>query len=153
MTPAYAPVLFGLGNLLILPCWLLLIAAPRSRAARYLFDRDGLAPMHVLAAMYAAVVLPALAADPAAFAALARPELPGVQALLGAPAGAAAGWLHFLCFDLLVGVQVRARALERGQSFAWVGPLLALVLMLGPLGWLTYETISAITRPRVAPAR
>jgi hypothetical protein len=76
------------------------------------------------------------------------PTLPGVQALLGSPGGASAGWIHYLCFDLFIGALVWRTALRRGQSFAWVSPLLILVLMVGPLGWLSYEAVSWITASR-----
>jgi hypothetical protein len=68
--------------------------------------------------------------------------------LLGSPGGAAAGWIHYLCFDLLVGILIWRSALRREQSFRWVSPVLLLVLMVGPLGWLAYETMSWITGDR-----
>jgi hypothetical protein len=135
--------LFSVANMLVLPFWILLIFLPRARLSGWVLDKR--APVALLALFYAAVVVPVVFRDPSVLAALARPTLEGVQALLSSPFGAAAGWIHFLCFDLFVGLRIREQALKRGQSFLWVSPLLGLVLMLGPLGWLGYSAVSLLT--------
>lgn len=104
--------------------------------------------MHLLALIYALTVVPALVSHPESLAALAQPTLEGVKGLFGSDAGAAAGWIHYMCFDLFVGLAVWKSARERGQGFFWVSPVLGLVLMFGPLGWLAYESISGIVRWR-----
>ncbi len=139
-----AEFLFTIGNALILPCWALIIFFPRSRVTDRVFRRSGFSPLHLLALIYVLAVVPALLASPEALVALARPTLEGVMALLGTESGAAAGWIHYLCFDLFVGVTVWKTAAERAHSFLWVSPILAMVLMLGPLGWLCYEVTSKV---------
>ena len=113
-----------------------------------MFDHPRLGPPHLFALFYVLAVVPAVLADPTALAVLMQPTLAGVQGLLGSPGGASAGWIHYLCFDLFVGVAVWKSARERKHSFSWVSPVLGLVLMFGPLGWLTYEGISGIIRWR-----
>jgi len=140
--------LFEWANLLVIPCWALLVFLPRATVTRRLFGHPRWAPPHLFALFYGLAVVPAVLADPAALSVLLRPTLPGVQALLGSPGGASAGWIHYLCFDLFIGALVWRTALRRGQSFAWVSPLLILVLMVGPLGWLSYEVVSWITASR-----
>lgn len=140
MSPA--EVWFTIGNALILPFWGLLFFFPRSKATEWVFERSRVSPLHLLALIYAIAVVPALVSNPEGLAALARPTLEGVKGLLGSDAGASAGWIHYLCFDLFVGVAVWKSARERKHSFSWVSPVLGLVLMFGPLGWLTYEGIS-----------
>jgi len=140
--------IFETANLLVLPCWALLILFPRASWTRRVFGHPRLGPPHLFAVCYVVVAIPAVLADPGALAVLTRPTLAGVQGLLGSPGGAAAGWIHYLCFDLLVGVMIWRSALRREQSFRWVSPLLLLVLMVGPLGWLAYETVSWITGDR-----
>jgi hypothetical protein len=139
---SFAQSLFEIGNLVILPCWALLIFFPKSRVTQRVMGHPRLSPPHLLALLYALVVIPTLATHPEALAALARPTLDGVQQLLGSASGAAAGWIHYLCFDLFIGIHVWRTAQKREQTFLWVSPLLALVLMLGPLGWLSYEVLS-----------
>ena len=95
--------------------------------------------MLIFAAIYTMIVIPSLLDSPEALATLASPTLQGVQALLSSDSGTAAGWVHFLCFDLFVGSSVWKSAINKKQSFLWVSPILLLILMLGPLGWLVYQ--------------
>jgi hypothetical protein len=140
-----AEFLFSVGNLMILPCWVLLIFLPHARVTVFLFDHARVSPALILAALYGVAVVPALIAHPEAFSALARPTLAGVRELLGSEQGLAAGWIHYLCFDLLVGISVWRSARQRGRSFLWVSPILLLVLMLGPLGWLLDRLVSGVS--------
>lgn len=93
----------------------------------------------VLALAYSVLVLPqALAVLPL----LANPTLPGIAGLLGTPAGAAIGWIHFLAFDLFMGrwiyLDSRARRLT-----AWLAsPALFFVLLFGPFGFLLYWVLA-----------
>lgn len=135
---------FESANLLVLPCWLLLIVFPRASWTRRIFGHPRFGPPHLFALLYVLAVIPAVLGDPDALGVLMRPTLAGVQGLLGSPGGAAAGWIHYLCFDLFVGTVIWRSALRREQSFRWVSPVLVLVLMVGPLGWLAYEAASWI---------
>ncbi|MBU6153161.1 MAG: DUF4281 domain-containing protein [Bdellovibrionales bacterium] len=137
-------VFFTAGNALILPCWALLIFFPNSKATRILFERELVIPALVLAVLYGGVAIPGLMSNPSGFAALMKPTLQGVSGLLSSEGGASAGWIHYLCFDLLIGVAVWKTARKEGQRFLWVSPVLGLVLMLGPLGWLVHQSVSGI---------
>jgi hypothetical protein len=87
------------------------------------------------AALYAALVIPRLAA---VWQAVSTPELSGIAALLGSPAGATIAWLHFLAFDLFVGRWIYLDSRAR-RITAWaMAPVLFLTLMLGPFGFLLY---------------
>lgn len=90
--------LFSLANLYILPFWLLMIFVPRWRVTRRIVS--SLWMVIPLAALYAVLILPRLAVLAPG---LANPALANIAALLGTPAGAAIGWVHFLAFDLFVG--------------------------------------------------
>lgn len=135
--------LFSLGSLLVLPFWLLMILLPHWRWTERIMRSPlvSLAP----ALLYAALVLPQIGG---LMLALARPTLSDVAALLGTPAGATIGWVHFLAFDLFVGrwayLDSRAR-----QISAWLmTPLLFMVLMLGPFGFLLYLAARSFYQPR-----
>jgi hypothetical protein len=52
-----------------------------------------------------------------------------------------AGWIHYLAFDLFVGMWISKDAWERRTSRWLVIPCLILTFMLGPVGWLLYFTI------------
>ena len=125
--------IFSLSNLLVMPFWLAMIFLPRWRwTARIMASLWPIVPAAVL---YAVLVVPNL---PALFPALANPELVAIAALLGTPEGATIAWAHFLAFDLFVGRWVYLDARRLGIS-AWIGsPILFLVLMIGPAGFLLY---------------
>jgi len=125
--------IFSLSNLLVMPFWLAMIFLPRWRwTARIMASLWPIVPAAVL---YAVLVVPNL---PALFPALANPELAAIAALLGTPEGATIAWAHFLAFDLFVGRWVYLDARRLGIS-AWIGsPILFLVLMIGPAGFLLY---------------
>ncbi|MEY3901351.1 MAG: hypothetical protein RL189_657 [Pseudomonadota bacterium] len=138
----FATSMFNFSNTLILPFWLMLIFLPRSNITRRFFSNPNFSPMQLLAILYAIMVIPALVSSPQILTALARPTLEGIQTLMSSPAGAAAGWIHYLCFDLFVGVSVWRKAIDKNQSFLWVSIVLMMVLMFGPLGWLIHELAS-----------
>ena len=72
---------------------------------------------------------------------LLNPTLDGIAGLLGTPAGAAVGWVHFLAFDLFVGRWAYLDSRERGISAWLVSPTLFFVFMAGPLGLLLYLAV------------
>lgn len=130
--------LFSLANLLVLPFWLLMIVLPHWRWTRRLLQ----SPLSVAApaVIYALLVLPRLGAI---WPAVTSPTLPGIAALLGSPAGATIGWVHFLAFDLFVGRWAYLDSRERGISAWLMAPVLFLTLMLGPIGLLSYLGLRA----------
>lgn len=124
---------FQLGNLVILPFWLSMVVAPESDWTRRLLRTPWICA--VLAGLYAILVLPEAGN---LLPLLARPQLSEIAALLGTPLGAAAGWLHFLAFDLFVGRWIWNDALESKFSLWLLRPILLLTLLFGPLGLLLY---------------
>lgn len=48
------------------------------------------------------------------------------------------GWVHFLAFDLMIGLYIKNDALALGISFWWIIPSLLLTILFGPLGLLSY---------------
>jgi apolipoprotein N-acyltransferase len=139
--------LFEWSSTAVLPFWLLMILLPRARVT----ERVMRAPVAsvLLALLYAALVLPRMGT---LLPLLARPELPGVAALLGTPEGATIGWVHFLAFDLFVGRWAYLDSRERGVSAWAMAPVLLLTLLFGPLGLLAYLGVRALAGQRVATA-
>ena len=96
-----------------------------------------------IAVVYAALVLPDVATI---LPAVMRPELPDIAALLGTERGATIAWAHFLAFDAFVGRWAWQDGRARDMSPWLAGPVLFLVLMLGPIGFVLHLAL----RPRVA---
>ena len=137
--------IFSLSGLLVLPFWLLMIALPHWRWTRRLLG----SPLVVAAPaiLYALLVLPQIGTI---FPAVANPALPEIAALLGAPTGATIAWVHFLAFDLFVGRWVYLDSREGGISGWIMAPVLFLILMLGPAGFLLYLGVRVVRRARQA---
>jgi len=124
------------------PFWALMILAPSWSLTRRVIG----SPLIVLpsALVYALLVLPQLSTflPPAA-----DPSLGGVSALLGGPVGAAAGWAHFIAFDLFVGRWCYLDSRDRAVHPLVMAPVLVLTILLAPLGLLAYLAV------RTVPAR
>ena len=129
--------LFQLANTAVLPAWALLIFWPAGAPTRWLVRSYGWSGG--LAALYLALLLYGLSDWPAdaSFNSLA-----GVRALFRSDWGLVTGWVHYLCFDLAVGVWIVNDADARGLDFGWRrwarGPALLLTFMFGPVGLLTW---------------
>ncbi|MGB0370284.1 MAG: ABA4-like family protein [Opitutales bacterium] len=132
---------FNIAGAPLLIFWALIIFLPKWKWTDRIYQTK--LPLLYLAAIYSVVVFYGILQDPAPFATLLNPNLESVQTLLGTETGASAAWIHFLCFDLLVGTLIWRRALEKGHSFKWVSPNMALTLFLAPFGWLVFEVTSS----------
>ena len=136
---------FSASFLLVLPFWFLIIALPTWRfTERVVRSPWTIAPAALL---YAVLVVPRL---PEVLGAVANPDLAGVSALLGSPAGATIGWVHFLAFDLFVARWAYLDSRERNVNPFVMAPVLFLVLMLGPVGFLAYLAVREILGTRAA---
>jgi hypothetical protein len=131
-------LLFTLTFPLAAPFWALMILAPGWSVTRRVIGSPLIVVPPVL--VYAALVLPQFAP---VFAAVASPELPGVAALLATPVGAAAGWAHFIAFDLFVGRWIYLDSRDRRIHPLIAAPVLVLTILLGPLGLLAHLVLRA----------
>lgn len=61
-----------------------------------------------------------------------------VRLLFANDSALAAGWLHYLAFDLFVGAWIARDGMARGVPALLVMPCLPLTLMFGPAGLLLY---------------
>jgi hypothetical protein len=71
-----------------------------------------------------------------------------VAPLLATPAGATIAWIHFLAFDVFVGRWIFLDAGERRLHPLVVGPVLALTLLFGPAGFLSYLVVRSLAKHR-----
>lgn len=131
--------IFSLSNLLVMPFWLLLIFLPRWRITEKVMAGPWVAVPAAL--LYVALVLPRFGD---LFTAVLNPTLPAIAAFLGDPIGATIAWAHFLAFDLFVGRWVYLDGRSRNISAWLLSPILFMVLMLGPLGFLLYLLLRTI---------
>ena len=78
--------------------------------------------------------------------------LTGVRQLLSSPGGATVGWIHYLAFDLFVGLWVARNADKYGFARWLQIPILFFVLMLGPFGLILYLLLRFTRYNKVADA-
>ncbi|GAA4384640.1 ABA4-like family protein [Hymenobacter koreensis] len=141
LTPDF---LFSVANTAVLPAWLLLAAAPRWRVTKLLV-RSGALPL-LLAAAYAALLVVHYLGPHASEGGFS--SLTEVAALFRSPWALTAGWVHYLCFDLLLGIWEVRDAERRGLPHMLLLPALLLTFLVGPIGLLLY---AGLRRFRPAP--
>jgi hypothetical protein len=73
-----------------------------------------------------------------------------VRALFSVDAALAAGWLHYLAFDLFVGSWIVEDGLARGINRFALIPCLALTFLFGPAGFLLYLGLRLVLARKVA---
>jgi hypothetical protein len=135
-------LIFTSANRFALICWLVLAFAPaRDRVLPWLFYLGS----GLLALTYTLLIIPMMtgiidAAAPPGSAG-GTPDftsLAGVMSLFDSKGGTTIGWIHYLAFDLFVGMWIARNADRRGIHRLVQIPVLFLTLMFGPIGLLVY---------------
>ncbi|NNC38238.1 MAG: DUF4281 domain-containing protein [Acidimicrobiales bacterium] len=65
-------------------------------------------------------------------------SLESVMLAFTSPIGFLAGWVHYLAFDLFVGMWISRDGKRRDIAHAWIVPCLILTYVLGPVGLGVY---------------
>lgn len=135
--------LFSIANTTALLAWILIIAAPlRWRVA----SRVAVGVALLLAAAYATLIGVFMREGQGGFG-----TLDGVARLFEHPGILLAGWIHYLAFDLLVGLWERHEAERVGMSRWILVVCQILTFMVGPIGWLLFMAMRAL-KGRTTPA-
>ena len=136
-------LIFLIVNNSVLPAWLGLVLAPRSRFTTLLVHSGAMCG--VLAIAYAWLL----------FGDSPGPQganfftLEGVTRIFTMPRTIIACWTHYLVFDLFVGAWEARDCQRLGLSHLYVVPSLVLTLLFGPLGLASWLVVRAITRRAV----
>lgn len=143
--PLPLEALFGAVSTAALLGWLLLILGPRRRWTRGLI---GVGIVGSLCLVYAVLAMAFFFTVPGGgFGTLAE-----VMRLFTVPEVALAGWVHYLAFDLAVGLWIAQRADAEGVSRWLQAPVLGVTFLFGPLGLLMGAAVLAVRRRRGAVA-
>ncbi|ATW02804.1 ABA4-like family protein [Sphingorhabdus sp. YGSMI21] len=144
-------LIFTITNNYALLMWLILAFAPRSQNIMTGLFYGGVG---LLALAYALIVIPMTVGliDSGSGGSLDFSSLSAIQQLLSSPGGATVGWIHYLAFDLFVGIWVARNADKYGFARWLQIPILAFVLMLGPLGLVLYLLLRFTRHNKVADA-
>jgi hypothetical protein len=121
---------FGLASLAAIGGWAALVLLPRSRVILVSL-RCGL--IGALSLAYAGLVMVHFAGAGGSFDSIAA-----VRALFASDPVLIAGWVHYLAFDLFVGIWIAEQADGQGLSRWLQAPILLATFMFGPLGLLVF---------------
>ncbi len=136
-----AELVFSIMNLLVLPGWLALLAAPLARRPLVLVARLCAA---AVCGLYVALVVRGLFAGPGLPEGAGFGSLAAVEALMSTRGAILGGWAHFLAFDLFVASWQAEDAPRAGVPHALLVPCLLLTLFAGPAGLLLYLLLAAV---------
>lgn len=133
--------IFGAANLLAMISWAALILLPRWPAllSALLYLVVGLLSLlyaGILVSLLGGFVDPGGSLDGGSFSSIA-----GVQALFSAKGGLTLGWVHYLAFDLFVGLWIARDADAKEFSRILQAPILLATFMAGPVGLMLWLVI------------
>ena len=129
-----AEQIFSIVNLIAMISWILLAVAPRWVLTRKVV-LSGAIPL-LLSVAYLILIVAFFGSSEGGFGSLA-----GVMKLFTFEWTVLAGWIHYLAFDLFVGVWEVKDAQTKNISHWLVIPCLFLTFMLGPIGFLLYTIL------------
>lgn len=132
MTQQTLDLLFQIANFSVLPFWALLILAPRAGITKLVAQNSII--FMALGALYVALFANTLAGGEP----ISMSSLTNLSAAMANPAVMLVGWVHYLAFDLFVGMWIARDAGSRGVPHWLVIPCLVLTFMAGPTGALLY---------------
>ena len=130
--------LFSLSAVVALPCWLLLLVAPRWRVSQLL--ATFVVPL-LVAALYILLLVSHKIPPGSGFSSLSQ-----VSVLFRSPFALLAGWIHYVALDLFTGAW-EARDAQRVGTSQWIAaPCLLLTLLFGPVGLALYLLLKLMLR-------
>lgn len=133
---------FSLANLTVMPMWIVMILLPNWKITRFLIDFK-IVPI-LLSLVYAVYIGMALATE----GMMDFGSLSTVMALFTKENAVLAGWVHYLAFDLLVGMWILDQNRELGLHQLLIAPCLLLTFMFGPVGFLLFMTLRTIKKQK-----
>ena len=137
MTPTE---IFSLAGTLTMPMWILMVFLPKWRVTRFLMDYKVI-PI-LLSLVYAFYIFQAISIG----GMMDFGSLKSVMQLFTEENAVLAGWVHYLAFDLLIGMWMIHKNKEVGIHQILMAPCLLGTFMFGPLGFLLFNIIKSIKK-------
>jgi hypothetical protein len=129
-----AETIFSVVNTLALVSWIVLLVAPRWKFTQKIII-SGVIPL-LLSVAYLVIIVTTFGNADGGFDTLAN-----VMKLFTYEWAALGGWIHYLVFDMLVGIWEVKDSQKNGISHWFVIPCLIFTFMLGPIGFLMYAIL------------
>ncbi len=134
MTPSEV---FSIANIMVFPMWILMILFPKWKATRFLIDFKVI-PI-VLSLLYAFYIISSIIEGPS----MDFGSLQAVMQLFTVEDAVLGGWLHYLAFDLLVGMWMLDENKTLKIHPMIMAPCLLGAFMMGPIGFLLFMGVRA----------
>ena len=132
-----AEQIFSIANTVAIIGWILLAVAPRWKFTDKIV-LSGALPI-LLSIAYLVLIVIFFGQGEGDFGTLS-----GVMKLFTNEWTVVAAWIHYLAFDLFVGIWEVKDSQKRGISHWFVVPCLFFTLMLGPIGFLLYSILRVL---------
>ncbi len=129
---------FSFVNFIAMSMWLLMILLPKWNATRFLMDHK-LIPL-LLSLVYVVYISLAIQTG----GGMDFGSLESVMALFTKENAVLAGWVHYLAFDLLVGMWILDQNKTLKIHPLIIAPCLIATFMLGPFGFLLFTIVKAV---------
>lgn len=134
-----ASTVFSIVNPLAMLMWILMIFLPHWKGTRFLIDFK-IVPL-ILSLVYAFYIISSMQDGGLDFG-----SLESVMTLFSKESAVLAGWVHYLAFDLLVGMWMLDLNKKLKINHLLLVPCLIGTFMLGPLGFLLFFIIKTIKK-------
>lgn len=135
MTPTQV---FSIVNLIAMPMWVLMIFLPKWKVTRFLIDYKVI-PI-VLSVFYLIYIVISMKQG----GGMDFSSLDSVMQLFTSEKAVLAGWVHYLAFDLIVGMWILDQNKSIGLHHLMIIPCLLGSFMLGPIGFLLFMVMRSI---------
>lgn len=135
MTPT---TVFSIANTMAMSMWVLMLFLPRWKLTRFLIDYK-VVPI-LLSVVYAMYIIRSILSN----GLLDFGSLSSVMQLFTEEHIALAGWVHYLAFDLLVGMWILDKNKALGIHYMLIAPCLFLTFLFGPIGFLLFILIKML---------
>lgn len=135
MTPT---AVFSIASMITMPMWILMIFLSKWKVTRFLIDFK-IIPL-ALTFIYAIYIFQAIQTG----GMMDFGSLKSLMALFTEENAVLAGWVHYLAFDLLIGMWMLDQNKELKINQLLIAPCLFLTFMLGPIGFLLFIIIKTV---------
>ena len=129
---------FSLVNMLAMLMWIFMIIAPKWKATRFLIDFK-IVPI-ALASIYAIYIFKAIQIG----GMMDFGSLESVMALFTEENAVLSGWVHYLVFDLLIGMWMLDQNKKLNINQFILVPCLLFTFMMGPIGFLLFTIVKTV---------
>lgn len=134
--------LFSISNLVALIFWLPLIVFPYHRRTEK-YVKLYIGPVFFALCYIGFLIITFVENGPISF-----DSIDDIKTIFSSDWGVLTGWVHYLCFDLMVGSLLLLRCKEVKASRWGVVPGLIFCFMLGPIGFLILYLLIRAKKPK-----